>query len=320
MTDQSGRGGDAGGRDVGAALALVDAWRSRGDFIDTPDGRVFVVDSQPLGDPVAPPLLILHGFPTSSFDFNAVIDRLRVGRRVVCFDQIGFGLSDKPDRRYGIHLHADTAQQVISAAGLGELDLLSHDMGDSVGGELLARIIAGDLDTHVHRRVVTNGSIYLDLAQLTIGQQLLMGLPDQATEELPVENFVSGVIGTFAAESRVDPIDAMAHGALASNNGGLRLMARLIRYLEDRQREENRYTGAIESHPSPMHVVWGDLDPVAVVAMADRLMENRRSTGHPATSEILDGVGHYPMIEAPQRFVDAVLHGLTGSQPENSTD
>lgn len=309
------------------ARERVDAWRTRGGFVDTPDGRVFVIDTGEAdvtangtlvtavdtgtdGPGTAPPLLILHGFPTCSYDFAGVIDRLARDRRVVVFDQIGFGLSDKPDRRYGIHLHADTAEYVIAATGLTEFDLLTHDMGDSVGGELLAR----DAGAGLHRRVIANGSIYLDLAQLTLGQQLLMGLPDEATDELPVDGFVAGVTGTYAdGGAGADPVDSLAHGLLAQTNGGLSLMARLIRYLEDRQREESRYTGAIESHRSPLHIVWGDLDPVAVVAMSQRLFEHRTDQGGATTIEILDGVGHYPMIEAPTRFADAVLRGLNGN-------
>lgn len=315
------------------ARAHIDAWRAKGDFLDTPDGQVFVLDTGAAGPTHgrgSTPLLVLHGFPTCSYDFAAVVDALAADRRVILFDQIGFGLSDKPDRRYGIHLHADTAEHVITATGLAGFDLLTHDMGDSVGGELLAR----DTGEMVRRRVITNGSIYLDMAELTIGQQLLMGLPDEATDELPVDGFVAGVTGTFAPADAadpgnyaIDPAEMLTHGLLAQSNGGLTLMARLIRYLEDRQREESRYTGAIESHTSPLHIVWGDLDPVAVVAMSQRLLERRTGranasdhgtptgngpaeNGNQTTIEILDGVGHYPMIEAPTRFADAVLRGL----------
>lgn len=302
--------------DEGAARELIEAWRDRGGFLSTPDGDVFFIDTgvpSAIGsDPEAPPLLVIHGFPTSSFDFRGVIDRLSESRRVILFDQIGFGLSDKPDRRYGIHLHADTTEAVIGELGLSCFDLLTHDMGDSVGGELLARHLERGTVSTVGRRVLTNGSIYLEMAQLTIGQQLLMSLPDEATGEIPVDNFVGGVTGTFAGASDVDHIDSLAHGLLGQNNGGLSLMARLIRYLEDRQAEEARFTGAIETHPSPLHIVWGDLDPVAVGDMAGRLAERTRLRGQGHLSvEILDGVGHYPMIESPDRFADAVIRGLT---------
>jgi pimeloyl-ACP methyl ester carboxylesterase len=48
--------------------------------------------------------------------------------------------------------------------------------------------------------------------------------------------------------------------------------------------------------------VWGRDDPIAVAAMADRLAQHR-----PGTNLVgLDGVGHYPMLEAPDRFLDAL--------------
>jgi pimeloyl-ACP methyl ester carboxylesterase len=53
--------------------------------------------------------------------------------------------------------------------------------------------------------------------------------------------------------------------------------------------------------------VWGDLDPVAVYPMAERLVAARPGT--PLVT--LDGVGHYPMVEDPVRFADAVLRLLS---------
>ena len=85
------------------------------------------------------PLLILHGFPSSSFDYAAVLDGLRAGRRVLLFDMVGYGLSAKPDRAYSMALQADVASAFVAALGVERLALLTHDMGDTVGGELLAR-------------------------------------------------------------------------------------------------------------------------------------------------------------------------------------
>ena len=84
---------------------------------------------------------------------------------------------------------------------------------------------------------------------------------------------------------------------------GHRILPRLIRYIEDRRARESRFTGAIESHPSPLVVVWGRDDPIADVAMTERLRQARSDF----RLEVLDAVGHYPMIEAPDRFVQAVL-------------
>ncbi len=281
-------------------------WRAAGSMLSTEAGEVFVLDRPALEPDGSPPLLVVHGFPTSSLDFRHVLDALALRRRVVLFDQLGFGWSDKPDRRYGIRLHADTAEQVLSHLGIGAIDLLTHDMGDTVGGELLARDLDGDLGVEIRRRVLTNGSIYLDLAQLTPGQQILCDLPDAPIELIDAEGMAAGVAGTFSPAHPATADELEQVRIAASHQHGERLLPRTIRYLEDRRAEERRFTGAIESHPSPLGVVWGTEDPVAVVAMTDRLLAARPGT--PVT--LLDGVGHYPMVEAPGAFADAVLAHL----------
>lgn len=289
----------------------LEAWRAAGTLLTIGEHEVFVRD-EPAADPGPshPPLLVLHGFPTNSYDFAAVLPALARRRRVVLPDFVGFGLSAKPDRRYGIHLAADTIEGVVAQLGLSEVDLLTHDMGDSVGGELLARDLDGRLGFSIGRRVLTNGSIYLDLAHLTTGQQLLLSLPDEALEISDEERFTESLAATCAPAHRPSADDLAAQWQLLTHNGGHRLLARTIRYLEDRRAEERRYTGAIESHPSPVGIVWGELDPIAVYAMTDRLVEVRPD----AARSRLVGVGHYPMVEAPDQFAEEVVATLDSSR------
>ncbi len=292
------------------ATDVVQTWAAAGQHVEAGGFRVFMTDRAAVREE-SPPLLVLHGFPSCSFDWRHVLDQLAARRRVILLDFLGFGLSDKPDLRYGIRLQANLAQQMVLGLGLREVSLLTHDMGDTVGGELLARSLEGTLGFEIHRRVITNGSIYLSMAQLTPGQQALLSLPD---ERLPADRtadewkpgFVAGLSSTFAParQPRGDEMDAQWE--LMAVDEGYRLLPRLIRYIEDRRVDEKRFTGAIEVHPSPLGIIWGELDPVAVHPMALRLREAR--TDAPLTT--LDGVGHYPMIEDPDRFVAATIHDL----------
>jgi pimeloyl-ACP methyl ester carboxylesterase len=287
----------------------VEAWRAAGAIHEIGGHEVFVRDEPAAdADGSLPPLLVLHGFPTNSYDFVHVLPALAARRRVVIPDFLGFGLSAKPDHRYGIRGAADTIEGVAAALGLTEVDLLSHDMGDSVAGELLARDLDGELGFGVRRRVLTNGSIYLELAQLTTGQQLLLSLPDEAVQISDEERYTESLAATCAPEHRPPDADLAAQWQLLTHDGGDHLLARTIRYIEDRRAEERRYTGAIETHPSPLGIVWGELDPIAVHAMTDRLLEARPD----ATRTTLTGVGHYPMVETPDRFATAVLASLDG--------
>lgn len=288
----------------------VETWAARGKRHDVGGYRLFVIDVAAERDE-QPPLLVLHGFPSASFDWRHVVDRLAERRRVILFDFLGFGLSDKPDLRYGIRLHANLAQQLVQSLGFDEIALLTHDMGDSVGGELLARSLEGSLGFGIERRVITNGSIYLAMAQLTAGQNGLLSLPD---ERLPGDRpadewksgFTAGLAGTFAPARQPSADELDSQWQLMATDDGHRLLPRLIRYIEDRRVDEARFTGAIESHPSPLGIVWGELDPVAVHPMALRLRASRPDA--PLTT--LSGVGHYPMIEDPDGVADAVARYL----------
>jgi pimeloyl-ACP methyl ester carboxylesterase len=285
---------------------LVSEWAAVGERVDVGAHQVWTARFAAARAGGNPPLLLLHGFPTCSYDWWAVLGPLGVDRDVVVVDFLGFGLADKPDQRYSVRGHADAVEAVARHHGIDVADLLTHDLGDSVGGELLARSLDGVLGFEIRRRVLTNGSIYLDLARLTPGQLVLLGLPDARLDAIGDDGGAGlrrGVAATFAPASRVPDIDLDVLAALARRGGGLSLLPRTIRYIEDRRREEHRYSGAIERHPSPVGVVWGDRDPVAVAAMATRFTTTR--TDAPLVT--LDGVGHYPMLEAPERFAEAVL-------------
>jgi pimeloyl-ACP methyl ester carboxylesterase len=289
-------------------------WEALGRSRELRGERVFTVDAPPLGPERHAPLLVLHGFPTSSFDFAAVLDGLRQGRRVLLLDMLGYGLSAKPDRPYTMALQADLAAAFVAQLGLEHVDLLTHDMGDTVGGELLARRAEGSWPVGIGRRVLTNGSIYIAQAHLTDGQQLLLSLPDAIlppTIPINEDSLTRSLRDTFSPTTpavpdgwREDPVPAAAR-QIVHDDGHL-VLPRLIRYIEERRANERRFTGAIEADPSPLHVVWGLDDPVAVSSMVDTLVAARPD----ATVIRLADVGHYPMMEAPARFLQAVLEGL----------
>ncbi|HLN17187.1 MAG TPA: alpha/beta hydrolase [Acidimicrobiales bacterium] len=290
---------------------LVAAWEAFGRY-DTYDGvEVFTLDLPPVGPAAHEPLLVLHGFPTCSFDFHLVVERLRSRRRVLMVDFLGYGLSAKPDRPYTMGLQADLTARFVASTGVTELSLLSHDMGDTVGGELLARQLEGTWPVEVVRRVVTNGSVYIEMAHLSPGQELLLSLPDERLgPEAPIDEttLTASLRATFSPTSTVDAEELAALWELVSHDDGHLLLARLIRYIEERRQHQSRFTGAIEEHPSPLAVVWGSEDPIAVRQMAERLHGVRPD----APLRLLDGVGHYPMVESPDAFVAAVLAGLDG--------
>src|SRR5664280_1055696 len=132
---------------------MAEAWRGRGRVVRLCDRQIFTVDLPARGTELLPPLLVLHGFPTSSFDFHRVVGGLAAHRRVLLFDMLGFGLSEKPDVAYRLAAQADLAVALTASLEIDRLGLLTHDIGDTVGGELLARQMEGSWDVEITDRV-----------------------------------------------------------------------------------------------------------------------------------------------------------------------
>jgi pimeloyl-ACP methyl ester carboxylesterase len=284
-------------------------WESRGLYRTLSGFETFTIDVDASETEDYEPLLIVHGFPTSSFDFRLVLPALSAHRRVLLLDLIGFGLSAKPDQAYTMNMQADVVQAFVAETGLSRLALLTHDMGDTVGGELLARQAEGAWPVVITRRVITNGSIYIEMAHLSTGQEVLLGLPDERLpDSIPNDGSTmsTSLAATYSPRTAVDEAELSAAWELISHNGGHQLLPRTIRYIEERRRNQARYTGAIETHPSPLAIVWGADDPIAVVEMATRLHTARPD----ASLNILADVGHFPMVESPREFEEAVLRGL----------
>ena len=81
-----------------------------------------------------PPVLLLHGWPTSSYLWREVMVPIAEGNRVLAIDLPGFGGSDKPlGVRYGFELFERTLDGFLAALGVEEVGLAVHDLGGPVG-------------------------------------------------------------------------------------------------------------------------------------------------------------------------------------------
>ncbi|MDP3856622.1 MAG: alpha/beta hydrolase [Stagnimonas sp.] len=118
-------------------LLSPEAWRAAGSHFEYRGQRIFYRDS---GASAKPALLLIHGFPTASWDWHTLWDGLSARFRLIAPDMIGFGFSAKP-RGYGYSIHdqADLHAALCARLGVSEVHVLAHDYGVSVAQELLAR-------------------------------------------------------------------------------------------------------------------------------------------------------------------------------------
>jgi pimeloyl-ACP methyl ester carboxylesterase len=81
-----------------------------------------------------PPVLLLHGWPTSSYLWREVMRPIAEHNRVLAIDLPGFGGSDKPlGVRYGFELFDRTLDGFLAALGIEEVGLAVHDLGGPIG-------------------------------------------------------------------------------------------------------------------------------------------------------------------------------------------
>lgn len=284
----------------------VDAWRARGRMHATPDGGVFTVRAGS-GEQV---VLLLHGFPTSSWDFAPVVDALAVQRTVLAFDFLGYGLSDKPkDLAYSLFEQADVATCVLRAEAVPRVHVVAHDMGTSVATELLARRERGVLPFEIQSLTLMNGSVHIEMASLTLGQHVLKSrLGGIFAKWSNRATFKAQMRRIFARPARDEDLDAMWE--LLARDGGALLMPRLIGYVAERSRFARRWVGALERLDLPALVAWGALDPVAVLAIAQQLA--REIPG--AQFTVWKDLGHYPQVEDPARVAAEIARFLTSAE------
>lgn len=248
-------------------------------------------------------MVLLHGFPSSSYDWKAVL-AARPAWNVLAFDFLGFGLSEKPpEHTYTLGWQADLTEQLVleSDAGDTPVVVVAHDMGTSVATELMARELEGSARIRIGASLLFNGSILLDRASPTPGQKLLRTRLGPAFARLSNErSFTWQFRRVFSPAHPLPDDEAADQWALIAHDGGARIMHRLIHYMDERERLTERWHGAFRDWPHPLHLAWGLRDPVATTRVLDGLRELREC---PVTE--LPDLGHYPQLEAPERIAAA---------------
>ncbi|MEX2540042.1 MAG: alpha/beta hydrolase [Actinomycetota bacterium] len=287
-----------------ALPSAVAEWEDSGRYITHDGHRIFVLDTN---SHPGRTIFILHGFPSSSFDWHLVVPELAKQARVVTFDFLGFGLSDKPDQHYSLFEQADVAETVAADCGIEECVLVSHDMGDTVAAELLKRSTEGKLSFKIGRAILTNGSIFMHLVQLSAGQLFLLELPDERlSEPMQIDGLTPGLRATFSTDNSPPDDELQAMVELIQHNGGDQLLPRTVRYIEERRANQERWTAGLVDYPGPLTALWGEQDPIAVLPMPHHLKELRPET------EVVTwpDVSHWPSIEVPERVTEAILARL----------
>ncbi len=285
---------------------LTATWRDSGRHVEVAGHRLFVIERG-----AGPVLVLVHGFPTSSYDYRAMIGLLEDRFRCIAFDFPGYGLSDKPvGYSYSLFQQADALEALLRALGVRSASVVCHDMGTSVMCELLARRDEGRLGFDLERDTFTNGSMLQWRADITPFQKLLASNETLLTAmeicERIGDGFVPGLRGLTRRRDAITADDEVVmRDLLVHADGHLRLPA-LAGYMRERYVHKQRWIGALTRNAALTSIVWAAEDPIANLAMGRELHAMLPTSPY----QELDGVGHFLIFEDPERVAAAVAAQL----------
>ena len=288
----------------------VNEWKSKGEFITVNDRKLFVIDTSSFfstEDQVpSKTMVVLHGYPTSSYDYYKVLPELSKHYRVIIHDHLGFGFSDKPlDYSYSLLDQADLALQLWQLLGVKKVHLLAHDYGTSVATEIIARNNNHELTIEIEKLTLCNGSMHIELSQLRTIQKLLKNkwLGKYVAKLTTYAIFSKNLRNVYFDKTKVSNNELKDMWMQLEYNEGRKVIHKLSQYINERYTYWNRWIGALKETNLQTNIVWAKNDPVAVPAIA-RLIATEISNNKLFW---IENTGHFPMLENPDEWLNCIL-------------
>ena len=243
-------------------------------------------------------VLLLHGYPTGSYDWHALWPLLSPHFRLIAPDMLGLGFSDKPHSyRYSIAHHAEMHDALLDALGVSEVHLLAHDLGVSVAQEMLARRVQGSTLPRIASLTLLNGGVCPEAYRPRFVQRLLASpIGAWLGPRLPRAAVDRALRELFAGHSR--PSDSLLDDfwVLINHNDGRRVAHAVGRFWRDRLLTRDRLVEPLLQGRAPLRLINGAADPNSGRHMVTRFRELV-----PQVDVVsLEHVGHWPQIEAPE--------------------
>ncbi len=283
------------------------SWYAQGAMRRLLGHDMFCIDT---AEPNKPAMLLIHGFPTSSWDWVPIWDQLAETHRLVTLDLLGFGFSAKPNpHTYSIMEQADLCEALVAELGLSEMHVLAHDYGDTVAQELLARQNAAVGAGRWLSLCLLNGGLFPETHQARFVQKLLLSpLGPVVSRLITKRTFDKSFSAVFGPHTQPSPDELDGFWSLISHNDG-NIMHRLITYMRDRKQHRERWVGALQHTAIPVALINGSADPVSGAHMVERYREIVSTERFIVE---LPTIGHYPQVEAPNDMLAAYRTFLGG--------
>ena len=275
------------------------------------DGAKINVFYRTWGDPQKPKLLIVHGFPNSSFDFYELIPLLENDFYIAALDFPGSGFSDKPLDGFSYML-AENAQIldyfVSDIVQFDDFAMFTHDRGVSIGLAFLGNYIDNpDPGYTLNYHFLSNSGMFLPLANLGAFQTAILD---------PVRG--PQIIELRKARPRLtegDPSE-VARADIFAFNDGIDALLHVGKYLLERAENEFDWLDNLPKSPVPVAYLWGLTDNVNPIRIPNYVWLNYLNERDVESSFwVLPTAGHYPQREKPEQVEKIIRLALDGEVP-----
>jgi len=287
-------------------------WQSLGSIQKLNGHNIFVIN-QAHRDENKPTILLIHGFPTSTFDFIDIWSELSEHYSLICLDMLGFGFSDKPNRRdYTIHKQADLFDTLITELNLSQYHILAHDYGVSVAQELLSRQLDTMFNDTERAKIVSccflNGGLFPETHQALLIQKLMLSPIGPVLNKVTgIKLFSASFSKVFGSNTKPSKSQLNEFWEVINYNQGRHLFHNLITYINDRIEHRGRWLNSLQHSSVPLALINGSLDPVSGRHLVTRYKQLACRLDYLVE---LNDVGHYPHVEAPKTVKSAYLEFL----------
>ena len=301
---------------------LARDWYQGGDYFewtstteDNNSARVNVF-YRTWGDPTKPKLVLIHGFPNSSFDYYKMIPYLEDEYHIAALDFPGSGFSDKPLDGYNYML-AENAEIVDyfvrEVVGFEDFALFTHDRGVSIGLAFLGNYLDNPNPGYtINYHFLSNSGMFLPLANLVPFQLALL---DAEAGPRMIEARAAQPRRTEGAPESLAFSDIFAF-----NQGNLSLLY-VGRYLLERQVNETRWLENLPRSPIPVAYLWGLTDSVNPIRIPNHVWDTYLNDREAESSFwILPTAGHYPQRDRPEEVSKILRMALTGQIPDREAE
>ena len=273
------------------------------------DGPVHYLDFGGSG----PTMLLVHGLAGSALNWMAVGPSLAKSHRVLALDLAGFGETPLFGRSATVDAHASLVHDFIVRVAAEPVVFAGNSMGGHIG-VLEAAAHPESVRSLVLVDPAIPGAHVSRPEPLMLGAMAALSVPglaetlvDRHSRELGPEGLVRQALALVCADpSRVDPAVVEAHVRLTRERMQLgrqntRAFVQASRSIGLRMANP-RFWARVAAVTAPTLVVHGSLDRLIPVSASRELIRRRPDW----QLEVLDGVGHVPMMETPDLFLDAL--------------